>query len=86
VQPRGLPTGIDLRDLRSLPCDAIPPASDSVPQMENEFFDSRQVGLIWEAAVLAKGWTAGGDVGLQPRMSFAAYSSQSSEILGTATS
>ncbi|GAB4815528.1 hypothetical protein N2152v2_002574 [Parachlorella kessleri] len=45
LKPRGLPIGIDLRDLRPLPCAVIPPATDSVSQLENEIFDSRQAFL-----------------------------------------
>ena len=49
-QPRGLPVGIDLRDLRPLACEVIPPATDTVDTLENEFFDSRQVRWACGAA------------------------------------
>ncbi|RMZ57131.1 hypothetical protein APUTEX25_002363 [Auxenochlorella protothecoides] len=41
----GLPAGIELGALRPLPCALIPPTADGAPEMENEFFDSRQAFL-----------------------------------------
>ncbi|KAK2080334.1 hypothetical protein QBZ16_000187 [Prototheca wickerhamii] len=41
----GLPAGIELGALRALPCPPIPAGRDPDPDVENEFFDTRQAFL-----------------------------------------
>ena len=41
VKQLGLPTGILLSDLLAEPCPKLPPTRDSVIQIDNEFFDTR---------------------------------------------
>ena len=40
-KPLGLPAGIYLADLVPEPCAKLPPTIDNVPQIDNEFFDTR---------------------------------------------
>jgi E1A/CREB-binding protein len=40
-KPLGLPSGIALQDLVAEPCPKIPPTIETVPQIDNEFFDTR---------------------------------------------
>ena len=40
-KPLGLPSGIALTDLVAEPCPKIPPTQETVPQIDNEFFDTR---------------------------------------------
>lgn len=41
-EPLGLPSGIKLEDLVAEDCPVIPPNSDDDPDMDSEFFDTRQ--------------------------------------------
>lgn len=48
---KGLPAGMQLRELLPAPNQHIPPNHDTVQEMENEHFDTRMVGLVDRVAV-----------------------------------
>lgn len=44
-KPLGIPSGIALTDLISEPCPKIPSTKETVPQIDNDFFDTRNLFL-----------------------------------------